>query len=151
MTNPMDINPTLQRFEYPDLVIADYRHWAVLLRRHQVTLGALVLIAKADVTAWPEIGQDAFVELGNVTAAIERTLRSSFSYDKINYLMLMMNDPNPHFHVIPRYARSLAFENLDFADPGWPKTPDLGAGRTLDDEVATRLLTHLKAGWLDEI
>lgn len=148
MTDP-DINLTLQRFEYPNLTVADYEHWAVLLRRHQATLGSLVLIAKADVTALPEIGEGAFVELSKVTAAIERTLRASFSYDKINYLMLMMNDPNPHFHVIPRYARSLTFENVDFADPGWPKTPDLAAGNKLDDDMAEKLLVHLKVGWLD--
>jgi diadenosine tetraphosphate (Ap4A) HIT family hydrolase len=149
MTEPMDINQTLRRFDYPALLVRDYAHWAVLLRRHQATLGSLVLIARADVTAWPEIGTDAFTELATVTAAIERTLRSSFKYDKINYLMLMMNDPNVHFHVIPRYRRTLTFEGIDFADPGWPKTPDLGAGRSLDDDVATTLLNQLKTAWLD--
>ena len=149
MTNQMDINPTLQRFEFPKLLVKDYQHWAVHLRRHQVTLGSLVLIAKAHVTAWPEIGTEAFIELGQVTAAIEQTLKSSFGYDKINYLMLMMNDPNPHFHVLPRYDRNLTFNDLDFTDPGWPKTPDLGAGRTLDDDTATALLNHLKASWID--
>jgi len=151
MGNKIEINPTLERFEYPDLLIADWQHWAVLLRRHQVTLGSMVLIAKANVTAWPEIGQDAFIELSRVTAEIECTLRSSFHYDKINYLMLMMVDPNPHFHVIPRYARSVTFENIEFADPGWPKTPDLTAGKKLDDELAIKLLTRIKTAWTKEI
>ena len=151
MSDQVDINPTLARFEYPNLVVAEGQHWAVLLRRHQVTLGSLVLAAKANVTAWPEIGQDAFIELGKATAAIERTLRSSFRYDKINYLMLMMADPNPHFHVIPRYAQSMTFDDLEFADPGWPKTPDLSAGKTLDDDLAARLLSRIKSVWTDEI
>ncbi len=147
MSNKIEINPTLERFEYPNLLIAERQHWAILLRRHQVTLGSMVLIAKANVTAWPDIGQDAFVELGKVTGEIEDNLRSLFSYDKINYLMLMMVDPNPHFHVIPRYAQTQTFEDLEFADPGWPKTPDLAAGRTLDDEPAMRLMTHIKTAW----
>ncbi len=151
MTDQMDINPTLQRFEYPNLLIRGYQHWAVLLRRHQATLGSLVLIAKADVTAWPEIGEDAFVELGKVTAAIEKTLKSTFSYDKINYLMLMMNDPNPHFHVLPRYGRSQVFEDIGFNDPGWPKPPDLSAGVVLEDDLAATLQNHLKTAWIDDV
>lgn len=150
MTDQMDINPTLQRFEYPKLLVKEYQHWAVHLRRHQVTLGALVLISKSHVTAWPAIGQDAFIELGQVTAAIEATLKSSFGYEKINYLMLMMNDPNPHFHTLPRYSQSKTFGGLTFEDPGWPKTPDLAAGSTLDDQQADALLAHLKAAWIDQ-
>lgn len=148
MTDKATINPTLQRFEFPKLLVRDYEHWVVLLRRHQVTLGAFVLAAKADVTAWPALPPSAFTELSKVTAEIEATLQSSFQFDKINYLMLMMNDPNPHFHAIPRYSRSLTFEGADFHDPGWPKTPDLAAGMTLEDDPALHLLNHLKAAWV---
>lgn len=147
MTDETPINATLQRFEYPKLLVRDYQHWGVLLRRQQATLGALVLVAKADVTAWPDLDTEAFTELGKVTSEIERTLKSSFHYDKINYLMLMMNDPNPHFHVFPRYSRNLTFEGIDFHDPGWPKPPDLSAGAMLEDGIAETLSNHLKANW----
>ncbi len=147
MSEPADLNPTLVRFEYPALLVRDYEHWAVTLRRHQVTLGSLVLIAKAHVTAWPDIGSAAFAELGSITAAIERSLKSVFGYDKINYLMLMMADPNVHFHVLPRYGRPMTFEDVEFPDAGWPKVPDLGSGPTLDDRMAARLKARLQAGW----
>ena len=150
MPDPAQLNPTQLRFEYPDLLVKDYPHWSVTLRRHQVTLGALVLIAKSDATAWPDIGTDAFTELSQVTSAIERTLGSAFAYDKINYLMLMMVDPNVHFHVLPRYGRERNFEGVNFEDAGWPKAPNLGAGPTLDDDMAKRLIAHLKASWQDE-
>ena len=150
MADETPINPTLQRFEYPKLLVKDYQHWSVLLRRHQATLGALVLAAKADVNAWPALDAEAFTELAKVTSEIERTLKSSFHYDKINYLMLMMNDPNPHFHVLPRYGRRLTFEGMDFDDPGWPKTPDLASGAMLEDDVAGALMNHLKTSWVDD-
>ncbi|MEM7041438.1 MAG: HIT family protein [Pseudomonadota bacterium] len=149
MPGPTSSTPTLERFEYPHLLVKDYEHWCVTLRRHQVTLGALVLIAKSDATAWSELPKDAFTELHLVTSAIERTLGGAFAYDKINYLMLMMVDPNVHFHVLPRYERALAFESQDFADAGWPKTPDLGSGPKLDDEMAKKLIAHLQASWQD--
>ena len=147
MPKPASLNPTLEKFEYPALLVREFDHWAVTLRRHQATLGALVLIAKSDATAFSDLDAEAFTELGKVTAAIESTLRTTFAYEKINYLMLMMVDPNVHFHVLPRYGRALAFEGMEFDDPGWPKAPDLGAGPTLDDEMAGKLIAHLKTGW----
>ena len=149
MPEPDQLHPTQLRFEYPDLLVKDFEHWSVTLRRHQATLGSLVLIAKSHATAWPDIGGEAFTELGAVTSAIEKTLKGAFAYDKINYLMLMMVDPNVHFHVLPRYEQTLSFEDMEFEDAGWPKTPDLGSGPTLDDDMAKRLIAHLKASWQD--
>lgn len=140
-------NPTQMRFEYPMLLVQDFKHWSLTLRRHQVTLGALVLLAKSDATAWSDLDQATFTELSDVTKSIEHNLKTLLSYDKINYLMLMMVDPNVHFHVFPRYGRTPAFDGQDFADVGWPKAPDLGSGMTLDDDQAQRLIAHLKAGW----
>jgi len=149
MPDPASLNPTLVKFDYPALLVKDFEHWSVTLRRHQVTLGSLVLIAKSDATAWSDLSPEAFTELKKVTSSIEHTLGTLFTYDKINYLMLMMVDPNVHFHVLPRYERKLSFEGLDFEDTGWPKTPDLGSGPTLDDDMAKRLIEHLKSGWQD--
>ena len=39
------MNVTMQKFGYPDTLIAEYDHWVVLLRPSQVTLGSLVLAA----------------------------------------------------------------------------------------------------------
>ncbi len=149
MPEQADLNPTFQKFEYPDLLVKDFRHWSLTLRRHQVTLGALVLMAKSDATAFSDLEPDAFTELATVTGAIERSLGAAFAYDKINYLMLMMVDPNVHFHVFPRYGRDIDFEGMAFADAGWSKAPDLGSGPTLDDDMARRLINHLQAGWRD--
>jgi len=139
--------PTLVKFEYPNLLVKDYRHWCVTLRRHQATLGALVLIAKSEATAWSSLEPDAFSELSVVTRAIERTLSEAFDYEKINYLMLMMVDPNVHFHVLPRYDRALEFNGVTFEDTGWPKAPSLGDGPTLDDDMAEKLIAHLTSAW----
>jgi diadenosine tetraphosphate (Ap4A) HIT family hydrolase len=149
MTSGTKLNPTLARFEYPNLLVRDYERWAVVLRRHQPTLGALVLINKSDALAWPDVGPEAFADLSPITTAIERCLRAAFNYDKINYLMLMMVDPNVHFHVFPRYGRDVSFEGVVFKDHGWPKAPDIASGPLLDDHVATKLIDRLKARWSD--
>jgi diadenosine tetraphosphate (Ap4A) HIT family hydrolase len=72
-----------------------------------------------------------------MVATIERVLHAAFSYDKINYLMLMMNDPHVHFHVMPRYASERTFAGRSWKDAGWPALPVLGGDAAGDDELTT--------------
>lgn len=119
------MNATIQKFGYPEALIKEYDHWVVLLRPQQSTLGALVLVCKNEADTFSAITLQAFAELKEITAAIEQHLKECFAYDKINYLMLMMVDPDVHFHVLPRYAGPRTFEQQEFIDPGWPGPPDL--------------------------
>ncbi len=104
------MNPTIEKFGYPATLVHELRHWLVLLRPAQVTLGSLVLAAKSDATAFSELPVEAFAEQAQAVRSIERALSSLVRYEKINYLMLMMVDPNVHFHVIPRYSTASRVE-----------------------------------------
>ena len=128
------MNPTIEKFGWPDSLVREFDHWVVLIRPDQVTLGSLVLAAKRDVTAYGALPPEAFTEQGAIVAAIERGLRAFVQYEKINYLMLMMVDPNPHFHVLPRYSGTRSWGGLDFPDAGWPKAPQLGSAVPLSAE-----------------
>ena len=100
------MNETIRKFGYPATLIAQFDHWVVLLRPAQPTLGALVLAAKSDATAFGDLAAEAHAELAIATKAIESALAQAVGYAKINYLMLMMVDPQVHFHVLPRYEGS---------------------------------------------
>jgi len=131
------MNPTIEKFGYPATLVREFEHWVVLLRPAQVTLGSLVLAAKSDATAYGALPREAFAELADIVAAIERSLAAFTSYERINYLMLMMVDPNVHFHVIPRYSEPRRWNGVEFPDAGWPGPPQLGAAITLaPDQVA---------------
>jgi diadenosine tetraphosphate (Ap4A) HIT family hydrolase len=119
------MNPTMKKFGYPDTLIKEYDNWVVLLRPQQATLGALVLICKNEADCLSKICPEAFLELKEITTAMELHLKNCFSYDKINYLLLMMVDNDVHFHVLPRYAGPRLFDQTEFKDPGWPGPPDL--------------------------
>lgn len=125
------MNSTIEKFGYPATLIKEFRHWLVLLRPAQVTLGSLILAAKSECTAYGALAPEAFTEQGAVVAAIERALASFTGFERINYLMLMMVDPNVHFHVLPRYSGKRSWAGLDFADSGWPGPPNLGSATTL--------------------
>ena len=140
-------NATMTKFGYPDSLIRDYAHWVVLLRPQQATLGALVLVCKDPATAFAEISAEAFAELQSVTRDIETGLTAFRPYQKINYLMLMMVDPDVHFHVLPRYAETQTFDGTDYPDKGWPAVPDLAAGVQPDAGGLAALAAAVKAVW----
>lgn len=138
----------MRKFGAPGSVIRDYANWSVLLRPKQVTLGALVLIAKEDVTAWSMLSAAAFAELKVVTTDVERVLKQVFDHDKINYLMLMMVDPDVHFHVIPRYGSARMFAGREFVDSGWPGPPCLDQANDTGESVNILLRDELIRSWL---
>lgn len=137
------MNETVNKFGFPETLIAQFEHWVVLLRPAQATLGSLVLAARSDATAFGDLEPAAHAELAQVTKAIERALGQAVSYGKINYLMLMMVDPHVHFHVLPRYQGSREHAGLTIADAGWPGQPDLGNAVKLSPEQIAAL-----TGWL---
>ena len=141
------MNATMKKFGAPGTLIRDYKHWVVLLRPGQVTLGALVLVCKEPAATFSMLSIDAFTELQTITRHIEGTLKKTFDYDKINYLMLMMVDPDVHFHVIPRYENSRRFSDQDFPDHGWPGPPDLAKPNPTTSETNRSILSTLKAEW----
>lgn len=143
------MNQTITRFGYPETLIAEYENWVVLLRPDQPTLGSLVLAAKSDATAFSALEPAAFAELATVVWHIESALERAVGYARINYLMLMMVDPNVHYHVLPRYEGSREYAGVEVPDAGWPKVPVLGEAVALTPAQIDELCNWLKGLWPD--
>ena len=139
------MNPTIVKFGYPATLLRELEHWVILLRPAQVTLGSLVLAAKSDATAYAGLPRAAFAEQADAVAAIERTLSGFCQYERLNYLMLMMVDPNVHFHVIPRYSEPRRWNGLDLPDAGWPGPPQLGSAVALSPAQIGELARQLSS------
>ena len=138
------MNSTIEKFGYPATLLREFDHWLVLLRPAQATLGSLVLAAKSDATAYPDLPREAFAEQADAVAAVERALTQFVQFERINYLMLMMVDPHVHFHVIPRYAYERTWRGIVFPDLGWPGPPRLDAAVALDAENIGAMTTEIK-------
>jgi diadenosine tetraphosphate (Ap4A) HIT family hydrolase len=141
------VNATQKKFGHPSTVIADAEHWSVQLRPAQPTLGSLVLICTEPVTAFADLSAEAFAELKHLIVRIERTLGNFVAYERINYLMLMMVDPDVHFHVIPRYNGSRQYAGMDFPDKGWPAPPALSEAISLDQQQLVDLTGRVRSIW----
>lgn len=116
----------------------------VLLRPMQVTLGSLILICKEEAHAFSNISAMAFEELPRVIVDIEKSLKEKFQYDIINYMMLMMVDPQVHFHIFPRYEKERSFADKTCLDTGWPGVPELSHLIEFSDQEREELVLQLK-------
>jgi len=106
-----------------------------------------VLVCKEPVEEFSKVSEQAFTELREIIGRIERSLKRAFAFDKINYLMLMMVDPDVHFHVIPRYAQERRFAGAVFNDHSWPGPPDLNRTNDLDDTTREKIRQYLLSNW----
>jgi len=137
-------NATMRKFGYPDTLVRELDHWAVLVRPAQVTLGSLVLASTSDATAYSALPAAAFSEQGEAVRAIESALGEFCGYERINYLMLMMVDRQVHFHVIPRYSGARRWQGIEFADAGWPGSPQLKIVAELEAAQSNSMTEQLK-------
>lgn len=139
------MNPTAEKFGYPDSVVKSFDHWHVLVRPAQPTIGSLVLVCSDEASHFGGISTAASTELQHACAEIERVLGELFQFDKINYLMLMMVDPDVHFHVLPRYESAREYAGATFTDGTWPGPPDITAANEFSAEAKQALITDLRA------
>ena len=135
---------TLKKFGYPDTLIKEYNNWYLLLRQEQVTLGSLILITKNNETSLSNISESGFKEFPKIIKIIESVLSSKFGYEKINYLMYMMVDPEVHYHIIPRYSEQKHFKDTLFEDKGWPGLPALSKPNIVDKKLQMKIITYLR-------
>jgi diadenosine tetraphosphate (Ap4A) HIT family hydrolase len=140
-------NPTEIKFGDPGTRIAQTERWTVLLRPKQPTLGSLVLVCREPVQAFSGVSAAAFADMQCVIRRVELTLREVVAYERINYLMLMMIDPDVHFHVIPRYSGTRTFCGTEYRDAGWPGVPALEPAVSLGAQALEALLTRVREAW----
>lgn len=131
------------KFKTTELLIYESQYWIWSLRLVQATLGAGVLSLKRECPVFSELNQDEFSDLNNIIKVIEKTLKVTFNYDIMNYLMLMMVDKQVHYHVIPRYERSIDSVGISWKDLGWPGVPNL-AGDEIDNRKLHEILDTIK-------
>lgn len=129
------MNATLARFGYPASVVHEYRHWVVLIRPVQPTPLSCVIAARSDVGSLGALDRDEGAELPLVIRDFEACVRRIAPARKFNYLALMMVDPNPHFHAIPRYADPVRLEQGEYRDAAYPGLADVLKGLPITANV----------------
>lgn len=133
----------LKKFNHPNNLIKEFEHWFWLLRPNQITLGSSILITKNFYTSFSSLPSIVFSEYEIVIKEIELVLHNTFNYDKINHLMLMMNDPTVHFHIIPRYKNDITFHDITYKDFGFPGIPDFQSSNIISQQDKNKIIHEL--------
>jgi len=131
------------KFKLIQLEIKRVGAWIISLRPHQPTLGACVITLNRECEKLSNITEQEGAELTLAFKEIEKILNATFKPDKINYLALMMQDNQVHFHILPRYSNDKFFENQNFIDINWPEQPSLEP-IVIDDFLLQKILKKLK-------
>lgn len=134
-----------KKFMLDRLVIFETEFWIWSLRPQQVTLGSSVLSLKRPAETFIELSDAELIDLRVIATVMEKTLRSIFSYSKINYLMLMMQDNFVHYHIVPRYSEAVYFaeSGITFNDALFPGPPDLSIYHSLDHRTLEKIASIL--------
>lgn len=130
-----DLNKLKEKFKVNEYKLYESDHWVWSLRPHQVTLGSGILSLKRECLAFSELEAEEFADLKNITKVIESSLKKSFDYDVMNYLMLMMFDRHVHYHVIPRYEKLVEALGESWIDENWPAIPALLGDPMPEDKI----------------
>lgn len=127
------------KFKIDKTLVKEYKNWYWLIRPKQVTLGSGILLSKHNKSNFSDLNQDSFSELKTIISEIEATLKRMISYDKINYLMLMMEDPIVHYHIIPRHESARLMSRIRVRDHGYPGPPKLEKYHSLNEDEILEL------------
>jgi len=132
-----------EKFKVNEFKIFETDYWIWSLRPVQATLGAGILSLKRECATFGELVPEEFADLDNIIKVIEQTLRNTFNYNIMNYLMLMMVDKQVHYHVVPRYENQVEFLGDEWKDTAWPGVPNL-AGETLKISKLNDICSYIK-------
>ena len=141
--------PFADAFDADELTLFRTDHWTVLVRKAQITLGTLVLAANRNFISGAELTLEELAEFPEAVRRLEEALQAAFSFDRINYLCLMMTDRHYHyhyhyhFHVVPRYEGTRNFNGESWSDDAWPGPPSVAAPET-DRSILIALRDYLR-------
>lgn len=144
----MEIAMFYKKFNINEFHIYESEFWVWSVRPSQVTIGSGVLSLKRECSTFSEVTEEEFSDLKNIIEVIENTLKKTFNYDIMNYLMLMMVDNHVHYHVIPRYKKTINFSDTIWKDSNWPGIPELNNVAT-DTTIVLEIRDAIKANIID--
>ncbi len=126
-------------FDKKNNLLKDYKHWSVLVRNVNTTLGNCVVISKEHHDGLGESSKEEMAELAVIAKELETAIKKTFNCQRFNWLCLMMKDHHNHFHVLPRYDSPRQFAGGTWTDEGWPK---MAGGEKA--EISSEILAEIK-------
>jgi len=131
------------RFNKPELILKEFKHWVIILRENVVTLGSAIIILKSGKPFLKDVSSEEMGEFQEVCKWFEEKTGSMYGAVKWNYLAMMMKDEFVHFHAIPRYDKELDYYGIKWIDEDYPKGTKLNKIE-IDNDIFNKVLNDMK-------
>lgn len=110
----------------PEEIITETDHWVITLNPNQGYLGRCYVRLKDHKSSLSELSQKEWADFQGIVTRLERAIRLGFDARVFNWACLM-NDafqkdpatPHVHWHLRPRYDKTVVFDNIEFHDPSF--------------------------------
>jgi diadenosine tetraphosphate (Ap4A) HIT family hydrolase len=100
-------------------IVRESTLWRIIVNRNQNLLGKLCIVLRRHEESVANLSTDEWSELRpEIQWAVDR-LTQAFAPDHFNHAFLQNQDAHVHLHVLPRYAATRHFADLQFDDPDY--------------------------------
>lgn len=131
------------RFSKPELLIKNFKYWAVVYKEQPSTLAQVAFILKREAPTFSEVLPEEMAEFPKVCAWYESKIKSTFGAVKFNYSAVMLKEQFVHFNVYPRYDKVITRYGMNFEDVGWPKKV-VDVKIEIPEDVKLKIINDLK-------
>ena len=137
-------------------IITETKHWQIKLNPDQAYLGRCVIVAKRQVESLSDLSEDEWKDFSELIKRLESALKRSFGARCFNWTCLMNNaykseryennraKPHVHWHVRPRYAKEIKFEEEKFEDPEFAHHYDNTRHKEISEELLSKISQKIK-------
>ncbi len=125
-------------------VIRPNDFWTLVLNENQATLGRVFFALNRHETDIAALSGAEVLSLWTFVRETKAALTALLAPDHFNFMFLMNLTPHVHFHIFPRYARSIEFAGQTIADSRYGDHYDPAESRTLDAAAEEQLIVALR-------
>lgn len=146
----------LKDYNYGDL-LAETRHWLIILAPDQRNLGTCVVALKRDEKELSGLTRGEWLDLDQIVKKLESAVKKAFNATMFNWGCLMNSSyldeppsPHLHWHFIPRYKNPVKFRGKTFEDPCFGRSTmhnrrgAVELSEEFKNKIKTRIMEYLE-------
>jgi diadenosine tetraphosphate (Ap4A) HIT family hydrolase len=133
------------KFDLERRLVAETRHWLIVTRPVQVTLGSCVVLLKRRVERIYDLTRSESLDMRRAVRLFELIGSDAFRPVHFNYVFSMQSEPALHFHAIPRYDAPRHLRKSEWIDDCWPRFPEFPVTAPSAEWVLSEVTKVLRA------
>lgn len=131
--------------------ILNTQYWQVIIAPDQGYLGRCYVTLKEHKGDLAELTREEWLDYAEIVKKLETAVRSAFGAIVFNWGCLMNNafqvspaTPHIHWHLIPRYDKTIDFDGMGFIDPLFGHHYDREQSQKVSEETLRRIQAKIK-------